>query len=253
MRYTIKQLAQMAGLSTRTLRYYDEIGLLKPKREYSTGYRVYDGHDVDRLQQILFYKTMGVALDQIIRILTDQKFDPLEALKTHRDNLLLKKNQLNELLNTVEQSIAEKEGKLTMKPEEKFKGLVDRLIEENEAKYGEEIREKFGAQNVERSNQAFKNMSEETYNAMEKLGADIIEALDQAVNTVLPTSEKAQHIAQMHKQWLSYAWGYYNKEAHAGLVQMYVEDERFKSYYDVNGPGRAELLRDAVLEMIKEG
>lgn len=195
---------------------------------------------------------LGVDLEEIKRILSDVSYDPLTSLKSHRENLLTQRLKLDQLLRNVERSISEKEGRIKMKDAERFEGFIEQLVEENEKKYGDEIRAKYGVEHVERSNKAFKNIPETTYNHMQTLSKSIENALDDAVNKVHPDSAAGLHIAQMHKEWLSIAWGYYNSEAHGGLVQMYVEDERFKAYYDVNGPGRAAFLRDAVLEMLKK-
>ena len=113
----------MAKVSPRTLRYYDEIGLLKPARINSSGYRIYGEREVDRLQQILFYRALGIELAEIIRILDAPGFDSLTALKSHREQLLLKKKQIDDLINTVTRTIESKEGKKTMEDHEKFKGL----------------------------------------------------------------------------------------------------------------------------------
>ncbi len=80
MKYTINKLAKLAGVSTRTLRYYDEIGLLRPARMSSNGYRVYGQKEVDRLQQILFYRELGVPLEEIKKILSSKEFDELDRL-----------------------------------------------------------------------------------------------------------------------------------------------------------------------------
>lgn len=88
MQYTVKQLGDLAGVSARTLRYYDEIDLLKPADVTEAGYRLYGPDEVDRLQQILFYREMGMGLDQIKQIMNDPHFDLKEALLSHRKNLL---------------------------------------------------------------------------------------------------------------------------------------------------------------------
>jgi DNA-binding transcriptional MerR regulator len=80
MEYTIQKLAKLAGVSKRTLRYYDEIDLLKPARINSSGYRIYSQKEVDRLQQILFYRELGVDLHSIKEIMTDPTFDRAKAL-----------------------------------------------------------------------------------------------------------------------------------------------------------------------------
>jgi hypothetical protein len=90
-------------------------------------------------------------------------------------------------------------------------------------------------------------MSEEQYTAVEKLGADVVDAIAAGFATGDPAGELAQKAADLHRQWLSFYWDSYSKEAHAGLAQMYVDDERFTAFYDAKQPGSAEFLRDAVL------
>ncbi|MGI6549947.1 MAG: MerR family transcriptional regulator [Syntrophomonadales bacterium] len=247
MEYTVQKLAQLAGVSTRTLRYYDEIGILKPARINSSGYRIYSQAEVDRLQQILLYRTLGVRLDIIKDILTAPSFDALTALKLHRQKLLDKRQQLNLLIANVEKTIAAAEGRITMSDTEKFAGLKQKLIEENEKKYGEEIRAKYGEETVNQSNEKFMNMTEEQYAEFEKLSVKVMDTLKEAFATGDPGGELAQKAADLHRQWLSYTWNTYSKEAHAGLAQMYVDDERFTAYYDKDQPGLAVFLRDAVL------
>ena len=173
MEYTVHKLARIAGISARTLRYYDEIGLLKPARINSSGYRIYGKAEVDRLQQILFYKELGVSLDLIREIIYSPSFDSLSALYEHRRRLLEQKKQLEQLINNVNQSIAEKEGGRAMSDSEKFAGFKQRMIEENEKKYGREIREKYGDEAVNKSNKAFQDMSQEEYQQFEELGLQV--------------------------------------------------------------------------------
>lgn len=88
MEYTVQKLGQLAGISTRTLRYYDEIGILKPARINSSGYRIYGQSEVDRLQQILFFRELGVSLESIKQVITAPTFDGVKALLEHREKLL---------------------------------------------------------------------------------------------------------------------------------------------------------------------
>lgn len=90
-------------------------------------------------------------------------------------------------------------------------------------------------------------MTQEQYGEIEKLAVDVIETLKLAFATGDPAGELAQKAADLHRQWLSYYWDAYTKEAHAGVAQMYVDDERFKAYYDEKQPGGAVFLRDAIL------
>jgi DNA-binding transcriptional MerR regulator len=247
MEYTVQKLGKMAGISTRTLRYYDEIGILKPARINSSGYRIYGQQEVDRLQQILFYRELGVSLEDIKLMVTSPEFDGANALREHREKLLEKREQLDLLIANVEKTIAKTEGRIVMSDKEKFEGFKQKLIDENEKKYGEEIRGKYGKDAVEKSNNRVKNMTQEEYDAVTRLGEEQLRTLAEAFKTGDPSGELAQKAAELHKQWLTFYWDSYSKEAHAGLAQMYVDDERFRAYYDKEQPGTAEFLRDAIL------
>lgn len=246
MEYTVQKLSELAGVSSRTLRYYDEIGILKPARINSSGYRIYGQKEVSKLQQILFYRELGMGLETIKEIINSSSFNSIAALREHREKLLAKRKQIDMLLVNVEKTIASEEGRIVMSDNEKFEGFKEKLIEENEKKYGKEIREKYGEEAVEKSNQAFKNMSKEDYDKMISLEKEMKTVLAEAFKTGDPASELAQKAADLHKQWISMAWGQYSKEAHAGVAQMYVDDERFTAYYDKEQPGTAKFLRDAI-------
>jgi DNA-binding transcriptional MerR regulator len=247
MEYTVQKLGQIAGISTRTLRYYDEIGLLKPTRISSSGYRIYGQKEVDRLQQILFYRELGVSLESIRDLVTAPAFDGAKALREHRDKLLEKREQLDLLIENVEKTIAMTEGRIIMSDKEKFEGFKQKLIDENEAKYGKEIREKYGNDTVDRSNAKLKGMSRKDLDEANRLAEEIIQKLSAAVGKEDPAGPAGQEIADMHRRWLCNYWDSYSKEAHAGLAEMYVADERFTAYYDKVKPGCAKYLCDAIL------
>lgn len=246
MEYTIQKLGEMAGVSTRTLRYYDEIGLLKPARINSSGYRIYGQMEIDLLQQILFYRALDVELDTIKKLVTSPDFNGIRALSEHHDRLLEKREQLDRLIANVEKTIAAAEGRRKMTDKEKFEGFKKRIVEDNEKKYGEEVRDKYGEDAVNRSNQKVLNMTQEEYDKAEKLAQSVQKTLAAAFKTGDPAGELAQKAVDLHRQWLCLYWDGYSKEAHAGLGDMYVADERFKAYYDAEQPGTAEFLRDAI-------
>lgn len=246
-------MAQLAGVSTRTLRYYDEIDLLKPTRMNSSGYRLYGQKEVDRLQQIMFYRELEFPLETIKEIMTNPLFDERKALQDHLKHLVEKRKQIDLLIKNVHNTIEKLEGKRNMTDQEKFIGFKKQLIEENEKKYGKEIREKYGEETVEMSNTKLMNMPEEEYAEVTELAESINKLLAEAMKTQDPAGELAQKVADMHKQWLTYYWNDYSKEAHQGLAQMYVDDERFKAYYDKIAPGAAEFLRDAIFVYTGKG
>ncbi len=247
MEYTVKKLSLLAGVSLRTIRYYDEINLLKPAKISPSGYRIYGPQEINTLQQILFYRELGVSLDSIKNILSAPSFDELQALQEHRQQLVHQREQLNLLIANVEKTIKLKKGMIEMTDKEKFEGFKHQLIADNEQKYGAELIEKFGKEAIERSNKAFKDMSKDDYQKMTGLAELTNSTLAEAFAHGDPAGELAQKAADLHRQWLTMCWGHYNKEAHAGLAQMYVDDERFTAYYDQERPGTAKFLRDAIL------
>jgi len=248
--YTVQELAQLAGVTSRTIRYYDEIEILKPARINSSGYRIYGQNEVDRLQQILFYREFDINLEEIKNIIDTPTFDELKALKEHREKLLEKREQIELLITNIDKAIVSKERGVIMSDKEKFEGFKKKIVEDNEKRYGTEIREKYGDETVDRSNKKLKNMTQEEYDEITKLEKNLMDTLQAAFQTEDPACELAQKAADLHRQWLSFYWDSYCKEAHAGVAQMYVDDERFKShydsYYDEEQPGTAEFLRDAV-------
>lgn len=247
MEYTIQKLAHLARISTRALRYYDQIGLLSPARTNEVGYRIYGAKEVDVLQQILFYKEMGLELAQIKEAIQDAEFDSLAALHSHLEKLIEKRRQIDLLIENVKKTIGKEEGKNKMSDQEKFEGFKKELVEKNEQKYGKEVREKYGDEVVDQSNAKMMGLTEEQYTHMQELGEKINLLLEEAVkNHEYVEDEIGEQVALLHKEWLSYTWPTYSTQAHRGLVQMYVLDERFKSYYDKNVEGCAEFLKQAV-------
>lgn len=246
MEYAINKLAKLAGVSTRTLRFYDECGLLVPRRIGSNGYRIYGETEVDRLQQILFYRELGVELVEVGRILSAKNFDGQSALENHLTALRAKREQLNTLIANVEKSISAMKGEATMSDQEKFEGFKQKLIEDNEKQYGEEIRTKYGDDAINRSNARIKGMTKEQYAEVERLTQELGDTLKAAFEQGDPQSELAQKACALHKKWLCVYWDNYSKEAHLGVTQMYVDDPRFTAYYDKIVPGCALFLRDAV-------
>jgi len=247
MEYTINKLAKLAGITTRTLRHYDEIGLLSPTRSSSNGYRIYGQLEVDKLQHILFYRELGLPLDEIKRLIGDEVFDPDDTLQNHLLALQAKRDQLNTLIATVEKTILTKKGAIKMTNEEKFKGFKQQLVEDNEQKYGAEIRKAYGDDAVDASYAKITGMSQADYDAVTELEQSLMDALQAAFEQGDPAGELGQQVAELHKKWLCYYWQDYSKEAHIGLAEMYVADERFTAHYDKIAIGCTEFLRDAIV------
>jgi len=136
MAFSIKKIADLAGVTTRTLRYYDEIGLLIPAETGDNGYRYYDQGNLMRLQQILFFRELDVPLDDILLIMSQPDFNLVEALEKHRKALENRASRLEKLINTVDQTIDIIKGENSMKEKELFEGF-------NETKYEKEAKERW--------------------------------------------------------------------------------------------------------------
>jgi DNA-binding transcriptional MerR regulator len=134
MAFTVKQLADVAGVSARTLHYYDQIGLLKPAHYGENGYRYYGEEAALRLQQILFYKEMDFSLDRIGELLDRPDFATVQALQNHRQALQQRAVRLDGLIQTVDRTILHLKGELAMRTEELFEGFD----EETQKRYEEE-------------------------------------------------------------------------------------------------------------------
>lgn len=252
MEYTVKQLADLAGVTPRTLRYYDRIGLLRPGRTTQAGYRFYGPEQVDRLQQILFYRELGFPLEEVARLLDQPDFDAQEALQSHLEELEARRERLDALILTVKKTLKCQKGELDMSDKEKFEGFKTKLVEENEKKYGAEAREKYGDGEVDAANAAVMGLTPEQYQEWTGLGRELQERLEAAVRAgVDPAGAEGKAITDLHRRWLTLSGAKYEPARHRGIAELYVCDERFAAYYDKAVPGCARFLRDAVLAHVK--
>lgn len=246
--YTVNRIAKMAGITVRTLQHYDRIGLLSPQRR-PNGYRCYTSSDANRLQLILLYRKTGMPLQEIGKCLDAPHADRLSQLRRQRERLLEERKELDSLIETVEATITESEGGPAMEDTAKFEGLKRRIVEDNETAYGTEARGKYGDEAVDASNAKVLGMSPEQYSRTEDLGRQIAEGLKRAMVSGDAGSPEAQAVCGLHRQWICCFWkdGTYTRAAHRGLADMYLEDERFRAYYEAIEPGAAQFLHDALM------
>jgi DNA-binding transcriptional MerR regulator len=232
MEYTIGALAELAGVSRRTLRYYDQIGLLSPASVNSSGYRIYGEREVDLLQQILFFRAIDMPLDQIRTIVTDPDFDPVSVLESHRERLIEARVRMDDLISSIDRSLSHHKGEITMTDDQKFEALKRQKLEENEQRFGDEIRKQYGEVSVRKSNRQFMNLSSTDMAQMEETEKQMIELLIRACETGDRSKSLTSEIYRLHRSWLSYTWESYNADAHKNLARMYADDPRFASYYN---------------------
>jgi len=239
-RFTVKQLAKLAGISVRTLHHYDEIGLLKPGARTETNYRYYGEKELLRLQQVLFYKELDMPLAKIAEILDDPSFDTEEALRSHKKELVKRKNRTNELLKTIDKTLIHLK-KQKMKAEDMYRGFSKEQVEA----YEKEAKEKWGEKIVEESKQRIKNMGREGLDKLLAEGKEISKELSELMH-LKPSDKKVQSLIQRHYQVID---GFYTvtPEIYRGLADLYVDDERFKKYYDTHKEGLTSFLREAMI------
>lgn len=247
MEYSIHDLSKLSGVSTRTLRWYDEIDLLKPGRVADSGYRYYGPAQVDRLQAILTYRALGVELARIRDCLDAPSFDRLALLRQHLTALYAQKARLESMIGSVEQTIRREERKEPMKDEAKFAALKEQVVEENEAAYGQEARKRYGNQSVDAANKTLLGMTAAQYETWTALDAELRQRLENAVDAGhSPASEEGKALCELHRRWLTMTDKTLTAAKQKGIAELYVLDDRFTAYYDRKVPGCAQFLRNAV-------
>lgn len=240
MTYTIKEIAKLAGVTTRTLRYYDEIGLLSPADMGSNGYRYYDQDSLLLLQQILFYRELEVPLKDIQRILSSPDFDLLGALEKHRTSLMVQVHRLGKLIDTIDQTIAMIKGEVIMSEKEYFEGF-------DEAQYVEEAQERWGqTPRYAESQRKWKRYTKDQKEAIKREGGRITERMVTDNLNASPDDPDVQvavgdYYAYLNKNFYACEVSYLR-----GLADMWVEDSRFAANYEKIREGGAEFVRQAV-------
>lgn len=240
LRFTIKQLARQAGVSVRTLHYYDEIGLLRPARNPENNYRIYGRPAVLRLQQILFLRELGLGLEQIQEMLDRPEFDLLTALERHRKALLARQERLRKLVQTVERTIQHLKGNIEMDTQDLFAGFS----EEQQKEYEAEAERRWGSEQVKQSRQRWGSYSPEKKRQVMQEGQAIY--LDLAAAIPLgPDSPQAQDgIARWH-QHIRYFYEP-TKEILLGLADGYNDDPAFAQVFERIHPDLAAFMRQAI-------
>jgi DNA-binding transcriptional MerR regulator len=246
MAYTVKQLADLAGISTRTLHYYDEIGLLKPTSYGDNGYRSYGEEAVRRLQQILFYRELDLSLKEIRIFLDRPDFDAVQALKAHKEALDKKVTRLKSLIHTIDKTIAYMKGQIEMSTEELFEGFD----EETQELYEQEAAQRWGDQYVKESRRRWDTYSEEKKSQILQEAGENYRELVKHIGRD-PASEDVQELVARWHQNLRYFYEP-TKEIMLGLAEGYSEDPEFRAFFEKMRPDFADFLRQAIEHYCEE-
>ena len=246
-RYSVKTLAKVAGVSVRTLHHYDEIGLLSPAERSDKGYRYYQKAELFRLQQIMFYKTLGYELAEVKGILDKEDFDLITSLRYQREELMKKSKNLNQLITTIDKTINElknKEGMIT--DQEMYEGFsaeeAKSMQKEARLRWGDEVDSVH--QNIRQmGKQGWKDTKQEA----EEINLWLANLIHKPVNDI-----EVQKVINLHFQHMNKFYEV-SEERYRGLANMYVEDERFKTYYEKVKPGLASFLKKGIYQFCDNG
>lgn len=244
--WSIHELAKLAGTTSRTLRHYDDVGLLRPSRIGANGYRYYDQDSVVRLQRILMLRDLGLGLNGIAEVL-DRQIDEVDALRAHQVWLRAEMDRLARQLRALDTTIDKLEGGEQIMAEEALAGF-------DHTQYADEVQQRWGKEAYERSDRWWRSMTEDDKRDFLTRQLDIARAFgDAKLAGLAPDDEEVQAITGRLADWLAGIPGTPGggagsppKEYFTGLGEMYVADPRFRQNYDTHAEGTAELIRDAM-------
>jgi len=241
--HTVGRVADLSGVTVRTLHHYDEIGLLSPGGRSAAGYRIYEDPDLERLQRILFYRELGFTLDEISTIVDDPHTDAFGHLRRQRKLLTERMERLSAMVDAIDYEMEARTMDIPLTPEERLEVFGEFRPED----YAEEAEQRWGETEAYKESQRrvskYKKEDWQQLKAEEKeLRARLAAALEAGL---APDSEEAMDAAEAHRRHIS-RWFYEcTYEIHRGLTEMYVSDERFRSHYDAQTPGLASFIRKA--------
>jgi DNA-binding transcriptional MerR regulator len=244
--YTVKQLSNLAGISVRTLHYYDEIGLLKPASIGENGYRYYGDKEILCLQQILFYRELDLSLADTKTILESPDFDVMKALQAHNAALGQRVERLNRLIVTVENTIDHLKGTKEMSKKQLFTAFT----EEEEKKYTAEAEQIYDPVIVKASQKKWKSYTKEDKQRIGEEGNAAYEALVAAI-PFGAASQQAQEGVELWRKHMDYFWTP-KLDQLPGLAKLYNTDERFKANFDKIDPRLAAFMLEAVTIYVKQ-
>jgi MerR family transcriptional regulator, thiopeptide resistance regulator len=243
--YPVGAVAELAGVTVRTLHHYDRIGLLSPRGRSGAGYRQYGEADLERLQQILFYRELGFSLEEIAAILDDPDADATAHLRRQHGLLIERVRRLESMVAAVEHAMEAQRMGISLTPEERFEVFGDF----NPGDYAEEVEQRWGDTDAYRQSQRrTRSYGKEDWLRIKAEADDIQRRIAAAyADGVEPGGGRAMDLAEEHRQHIT-RWFYdCGHPMHRGLAEMFVTDPRFRANYDNVADGLAQWFHDAIL------
>lgn len=242
--YKINEVSKLTGVSIRMLRHYDKIGLLSPSKRTDSNYRLYNNDDISRLYKILLFKELEFSLQDIKHLLDDQEFNREEVLKVQRNLIFKKKQRLERILESIDDTIGNLGGNRVS--QKNFKAFNYEDVKNHQKKYNEETEKRYGKTNAynESQEKTSKYSKSDWENIMQEAGT-IYEALSQLMDKD-PSDEIVQKLIEKWRNHISTHFYNCTIEIFRGLALMYVGDERFTKNIDQYGQGLAKFMSDAM-------
>ncbi|AOC55566.1 MerR family transcriptional regulator [Bacillus pumilus] len=240
MEMKVKEVAELFGISIRTLHHYDQIGLLIPKKVTDNHYRLYSEENLETLQQILFFRELGFPLKEIKKMMHNPSFDKKEAFILQRNMLLEKRNKFDKMIENIDKTLQHLLGETHYTYKERFENMNMKF-----SQYGEEARHRWGNQTVDEVGSKLNNLSKDEQIELSNRWNSIFNKLASLRNH----SPKSKEVQIVIKQWYNFLnenFSYYSLDAFYGLGQLYIQDGRFTKNIDRYGEGLASFVSEAM-------
>ncbi len=241
---TVGQVAEQLGVTVRTLHHYDEIGLLVPGERTPAGYRLYNGEDITRLQNVVVYRRLGFALEEIALLLDDPSADVGEHLRRQRQAVMSRLDEMHDLVTAIDRALEKEMSGIKLTKEEQKELFGDGFSDD----YADEAKERWGE--TEAWKQSQRRTSKYTKQDWVQIKAEMDAnnaAFTVAMEAGLPaTSDAAMDAAEQHRLNIHNRFYDLTPEFHRNLGDMYLADPRFTKNYEDIRPGLAQYVRDAI-------
>ena len=237
--HTVGELAKMAGVSARTLRYYDQAGLLAPSAVTQAGYRLYGDEAVGALAETLFFRELDFSIDEILRVRSHPDYDAREALEKQRALLTLQRDRLDRLIALAGRAL---KGEVPME----LNAFDMTEFEEAKARYADEARERWG--NTDAYRQSTKRAASYGKADWARISAEmksVFEGFAKLVGTA-PDSPEAKALVRRWQEVITSNFYDCGDETLLGLASLYEADERFAQNIDKAGEGTAAFMTAAI-------
>lgn len=237
--YAIRDLAAAAGVTSRTLRHYEQVGILAPSRIGANGYRFYGETEVATLYRILSLRELGMPLSAI-RAVLDDIADLGTVMSEHRKQLVRQRDQYTARINAIDTALAKLNQGETMTIEETFASI-------DPAAFESEVRDRWGdaawEASADRRNQLSDQEAQDDLARSIDINAQLCAFADAGTK---PEAPEFQQLITAHHAWVQDQWGSQplTNDAYLGLAEMYVNDHRFAQVY--GGTANATIIKDAI-------